>query len=250
MNTKLQTWCAWSILPFIGIYLFGFGYVAGFVPPPSPAMSAADLTAFYAQHRQSIETGQFIGLMASGFMLTWPAAVSAQMAQAEDGAFPWLAVMQYTAAALLCLLFMICGLIWSIAAYRPDINPDTLRMLNDAGWLIFVMAYPEYAVQLLCIGIAGLQDKRAQPFLPRAACYATLVEAVLGGGGVFAIFVNGGALAWNGIIGFWLPIVSFCTWLIFVMLPCLLRAIAREAAETKPESATFLKKSSKKLLQA
>jgi predicted small integral membrane protein len=171
------------------------------------------------------------------------------MVRAEDGAFPWLAVMQYVAAALLCLLFMICGLIWCIAAYRPDINPDILRMLNDSGWLIFVMAYPEYAVQLACIGIAGLQDKRAEPFLPRAACYATLVEAVLGGGGVFASFVTGGPLAWNGLVGFWLPIVSFCSWLIFVILPCLLRAIAREAAESKQASTPFLKKRSKKLLQ-
>jgi hypothetical protein len=249
MNAKLQTWCAWSILPFIGFYLFGFGYVAKFLPPPSPSMSAAALAAFYAQHHAGIETGQLIGVLSAGFMFVWPAAVSAQMARAEAGAFPWLAVIQYVAASVLCVLFMICGFIWCIAAYRPDLNPDTLRMLNDAGWLIFVMGYPEYAVQLGVIAIAGLQDKRAEPFLPRFVCYATLVDMVIGGGGAFANLVYQGPLAWNGIIGFWIPIVSFSLWLVFLLLPCLLKAIAREAAESSQESTRFVKKTSKKLLQ-
>jgi len=229
MNTKLQTWCAWSILPFLGFYIFGFGYVAGFLPPPSPSVTAAQLAGFFSLHRQNIEIGQLIGIASSSLMLTWPAAVSAQMARIENRAFPLLSIMQYVTAALLFLLFMLCGIIWSIAAFRPDITPDLLRVLNDSGWLIFVMAYPEYAVQLGCIAIVGFSDRRAVPFLPRWACWATLGVAVVGGGGLFSALTPNGLFAWNGLLGFWLPVATFFVYLVFIMLPLLLRAIKQEA---------------------
>ena len=230
MNTSLQRWCAWSILPFLGFYIFGFGYVAGFLPPQSPSLTGAQLMAFYAQNHENIELGQLIGILSSSLMLTWPAAVSAQMARIENRPFPLLSIVQYVTAALLFLLFMLCGVIWSIAAFRPDISPDLLRLLNDSGWLIFVMAYPEYAVQLGCIAIVGFSDRRAVPFLPRWACWATLAVAIVGGGGLFSALTPNGLFAWNGLLGFWAPVATFFVYLVFIMLPLLLRAIRQEEA--------------------
>jgi hypothetical protein len=228
MSTKIQRYCAWSIIPFLAIFLFGFGIVAGFLPPQAPTQSAATLAAFYALHHAAIENGQLICILATFFLFFWPAAISAQIARIERGPFPLLAAVQYASAIVLCLLFMLCSLIWSIAAYRPDMPPDILRTLNDSAWLIFVVAYPEYAAQMLSIAIAGFIDKRPQPFLPRWACWATVLEALIGGGGIFAGFVTTGPLAWNGLIGFWIPIASFVIWLLGVMLPNLLKAITAQ----------------------
>jgi hypothetical protein len=231
MNIKAQRWCAWSIVPFVITYIIGFVMIARFVPPTSPMIEGADLVAFYDNNRLGIQIGQLIGLVASAFVLVWPGAISAQMARIEKGPLPMLSLMQYGAATVLAMLFMLCSLIWSIAAYRPDISADNLRLLHDSGWLIFVMAYPEYIVQLGCIGIVGLADRRAQPFLPRWACYITFLTAFTGIGGGFSTFVKSGPFAWDGLIGFWVPVVVFLAWMVLVMLPCLLKAIAREAAE-------------------
>lgn len=230
MNTKLQLWCAWSIVPFILLYVLGFGVISGFIPPQSPAMSSADIYAFYAKNRTNIQIGQLIALTSAGGMLIWPAAVSVQMSRIEQGPFYMLSIMQYVAAAILFVLFIICGIIWSTAAFRTDIDPGMLRMLNDLGWLIFVMAYPEYVVQIGSIAVVGFMDRREEPFLPRWACYVTAGVAAIGSLGGLSTFAITGAFAWNGLIGFWLPIGSFVVWLVFIILPHLLKAIAREAA--------------------
>ncbi len=206
--------------------------------------SAADLAAFYAQHHTGIVAGQLIGMLAMCFMFFWPAAISAQIARIEGGGFPILAAVQYAAAMILLMLFMLCGLIWTIAAYRTDMSPEMLRLLNDSGWLIFVVAYPEYGAQMVSIAIAGFIDTRPEPFLPRWACWLTALEAVIGTGGIFAGFVTGGPFAWNGMIGFWIPIGSFVIWILAVMLPNLLKAISHQEKEeaaprVKPEGRVF-----------
>jgi hypothetical protein len=225
---RAERLCIWSIVPFVVVYLIGFVGFAHFIPPPDPAMSPAGVVALYARNRLGIEIGQLIALVSSAFMLVWPAAVSAQMARIEQGSLPMLSLMQYGAAALLALLFMLCSLIWSIAAYRADINPEILRTLQDSGWLIFVMAYPEYLVQLGCIAAVGLADRRAQRFLPPWACYATLLTALAGVAGGFSILCTSGPFAWNGVLGFWLPVTSFLCWMLFIILPFTLREIGRQ----------------------
>jgi hypothetical protein len=228
LHFRAQRWCVWSIVPFVVIYLIGFVGFAHFVPPPSPTMSAAGVAALFAHNRLGIEIGQAIALLSSAFMLVWPGAVSAQMARIEQGPLPMLSLMQYGSAVVLALFFMLCSLIWSIAAYRPDLNQEILRMLQDAGWLIFVMAYPEYLVQLGCIAAVGLADRRQYRYLPAWACYATLLTALCGIAGGFSVFFQSGPLAWNGILGFWLPVASFLCWMLFIILPFTLREIARQ----------------------
>jgi hypothetical protein len=236
MNAKHQLICAWTIVPFVVIYILGFVVIASFVPPHAPIMTGAALIDFYTRHRLSIRSGQLIGLVASCLMLLWAGAISAQMARIEKGGFCMWALIQYGSALVLVVFFMICGLIWSIAAYREDLSPELLRTLNDSGWLIFVMAFPEYLVQLGSIAVVGLMDTRPQPFLPRWACFFTLWVAFVGIGGGFSTFFKSGPFAWNGLIGFWLPVALFLIWLLGIMLPFLLRAIRRQLAE---EAATW-----------
>lgn len=237
MNTTHQRWCAWSIAPFIVIYLIAFAGMAGFIPPHPPAMTGHELTAFYEHNRLGIRAGQLIGIVSSGLILLWAGPISAQMARIEKGPLPMLSLIQYGAAVVLVVFFMVCGLIWSIAAYREDLAPELLRLLNDAGWLVFVMAYPEYVVQLLCIAVIGLADRRAQPFLPRWYCFFTLWVAFTGMGGGFATFFKSGPFAWNGLLGFWIPVAFFMLWL-WLILFFLLRAIARQQAEERTTGTT------------
>jgi hypothetical protein len=230
MGPKAQIWCAWSIVPFAVFYLIGIAGLAGFVPPPSPMLPAADIAAFYAQHLTGIRAGVMLGMFASGLIFVWAAPVSVQMSRIEKGPLFILSIMQYVTASVLGTLFILCSVIWSVAAFRTDVDPTITRMLNDAGWLLFVLAIPEYLVQLITIAAVGLMDKRPNPFLPRWACFATLWVAFIGDGGGLASFFKAGPFAWNGIIGFYIPAGLFLAWMLFLLLPFLLAAIRREAA--------------------
>ena len=152
--------------------------------------------------------------------------MTVQMARIE-GQFPVLYGLQLVGATMLSLLFMICNLIWTIAAFRPEQHVQILQMLHDAGWLIFVMAIPEYWMQLVCLAVVFLGDKRQKPFISRWACFFTLMVAVVGGGGALATFFKTGPWAYNGLIGFWMPIGFYVVW-ICVMFPLFIKGVKRQ----------------------
>ncbi|NIB38829.1 hypothetical protein HBA55_04485 [Pseudomaricurvus alkylphenolicus] len=233
MNLKTQLVCIWSIPAFIVLYLIAFIGISGFVPPPSPMLSAPEVAAFFEQDRTSIRLGQLLCLVFSALFLPWTAVVTVHMARIE-GRYPVLAWLQFGGALILCTFFMVCSLIWTIAAFRPELDPALVQLLNDAGWLVFVMAYPEYLIQLIAMAVVFLGDKSEQPFLPRWFCYFTFCVALAGTGGGFATFMKEGAFAWNGVLGFWTPVAFFLVWLL-VLFPLLLKGVKRLMAEEHSE---------------
>ncbi|MEQ8836728.1 MAG: hypothetical protein RID07_07985 [Lacipirellulaceae bacterium] len=152
MNRSTQILCIWSIPAFIISYTVCFVFVAGFVPPPSPTLSAAEMVTLFDENRFGIRAGLLHCMIFSILYMPWSAVVSVHMARLE-GRFPVLASLQLVGAAILVVFFMLCSLIWIAAAFRPDIDPVTLVVLNDLSWLIFVMAFPEYWLQLLAIAV-------------------------------------------------------------------------------------------------
>lgn len=222
-NTKIQRWCVWSGPIFIVLYALTFWGLAGYLPPQPPSWSTQDIVAFYGEHQNMIRAGQIICLVLSTLLFPWFGIISLQIARLE-GRMPILALMQFGGGVLLIVFFQICSMIWIAATFRPDIEPLTLRMLHETGWLIFVMVFPAYVLQLFCIGIAGLLDKRPQPIFPRWVAFFNLWVGVGGAGGGLAVFFYSGPFAWNGIVGFWVPVLLFAGWLC-IMVPILLRNV-------------------------
>ncbi len=227
MNTRIQLLCAWSGPVFLITYVLAFWQLAGYLPPHPPSMSAIDVAMFYSEHHNQIRAGQILCLISSTLLFPWFAVISAQMARAE-GRFPVLAIMQFGGGVLLVVFFAICSMLWIVATYRPDLDPNLIRLVHEAGWLIFVMVFPAYTLQLICIGLSGLIDQSETPWLPRWASYLNFWVGVGGCGGGAAVFFKGGPFAWNGLIGFWLPVLLFAIWL-SVMAPLLMKAIRRNA---------------------
>jgi hypothetical protein len=145
-----------------------------------------------------------------------------------EGRFPVLAIMQFGGGVLLIVFFALCSMIWIAATYRPELDPNVIRMMHETSWLIFVMVFPAYTLQMVCIAVAGFMDKSEHPWLPRWACYLNLWVGIGGGGGALAAFFKSGPFAWNGLIGFWVPVSLFALWLA-VMTPLLLRSVRQHA---------------------
>jgi hypothetical protein len=187
---KRRVWmgCIWSWpVCLIGAGL-AFAFGAGFIPPPSPAWSAPQLAAYFDTHRTGIRVGILVAMFATALMLPYLTVVSAEIKKIE-GRLGLLAPIQFGGAVMLVMIFQVIGLAWLSASYRPEASPDV--------------------IQYLCMAIAGFMDIRERPIWPRWAAYMNLWVAVTGAGGVLAVFFKTGPFAWNGIIGYWIPVVVF-----------------------------------------
>lgn len=230
-STALQLACVWSGPVFLAVYAIGFIGIARFLPPPSPSLSTAEVAALFDDDRTAIRVGMLIGLVASTLLIPYFAVISAQIARIE-GRFPVLAMVQFGGGVLLVVFFGLCSMIWITATFRPGLDPATVRMLNDFGWLTFVMVFPAYCLQMLCMSIAGFIDTSPEPVWPRWSAYLNLWVGLSGTGGALAVFFKVGPFAWNGLIGFYIPIVMFAIWLA-VSTTLLHRGIVRQQFVTR-----------------
>jgi hypothetical protein len=227
-STRIQLACAWAGPVFLVIFLICWWPIAHFIPPPTPRYDTTQIAAFYNAHRTGIRVGMIGAMLATTLMFPFFAVISMRMARAENGP-PALATIQFGAATLLLVFFMIPEILWIIATFRPGASGATVRTLNDIGWLMFAMVFPEYTLQLICMAIAGFTDKSPNPTWPRWAAYLNIWVGVSGAGGGIAVFFKHGPFAWNGVIGFYVPASVFVGW-VLITTWLLIRSIKADAA--------------------
>ncbi|TPG32444.1 hypothetical protein [Mycolicibacterium hodleri] len=233
MSRLIQLCCAWAGSVFFVLYVIAFVGFARFVPPPAPSWDAVRIDALFTEHAIQIRAGMVLGLIATALLIPFFAVISVQIARIERR-LPVLALIQFGGAVLLIVFFQLCGMLWIAATFRSELDSSTVRVLNDLSWLIFVMVFPGYVLQLFCIALASFMDRTAAPIWPRWVGYLNVSVALCGEGGAIAAFFKQGPFAWNGIIGFYIPIVAFVVW-IGVMTYHLHKGINRQFAET-PEA--------------
>ncbi|MDB5968351.1 MAG: hypothetical protein JWQ90_801 [Hydrocarboniphaga sp.] len=227
MNTRLQLFCAWMGPVFLVLYGLAFMALGKYIPPQPPSWSPVDVAMFYAEHTNRIRIAQLLGIIFSTLLFPWFAVISVQMARIE-GRYPMLSLMQFGGATLLIVFFQICSMLWIIAAWRQDLDPAIVRMLHESAWLIFVMVFPAFTMQLICLAIAGFMDKSPNPVWPRWACYFNIWVGFAGMGGGLACFFKSGPFAWNGLIGFYIPVAMFSIWL-FINASLMIKGIKQQA---------------------
>jgi hypothetical protein len=167
----------------------------------------------YAEGHNGIKAGMIMAMFGSALLTPWGVAISGQLNRIR-GVRP-LATLQLLSSALGALTFIVPITLWLGAAYRYDARgADVTQMLQDIGWLQFVSVVWVVFIQMLAIGTAILLDRGSEPVLPRWVGYYNVWAAI----GVFPAglvpFFWDGPFAWNGAIGFFLPLVTFCSWML------------------------------------
>ena len=228
MSRTAQRWCSLCGLPMAGFLLIGF-VVAGFLPPPSPGLSADQITAMYRENALAIRIGLVINVTGSALLGPFVAVLSTQLKRVEGRYAPF-AWAQLATGCLLMLEFMIPCMFMQAAAYRAERSPETVQALNDVAWFMFVGIVSTIVVQAVVIAVAILRDHRQQPVFPRWVGYFNLWAAVGFCPGTFCVFFKTGPFAWNGIFSWWVALTSYCIWLI-VMTVEVRRAISTQTDE-------------------
>jgi hypothetical protein len=234
MIERHQRLCIWAGIAFAPIFAIGFALVAGFVPPPSPSMSAVEVRRMFLDERDRIRVGIWIATAAAPLLAFYVAALTHQLRRIA-GAHSPLATAQLIAGSCLILEFLFPQLAWQTAAYRADRSAESVQLLNDLAWLPYVGIVGTAIAQMLIIAIVVLQDRRAEPLLPRWSAYLSLWTALGVASGSRVVFTKTGPLAWNGLLAWYLLCVAFFAWMV-AMTVLMLRASHRvEATGPAPE---------------
>jgi len=148
-----------------------------------------------------------------------------------EGRHGVLTIAQISSGTVGVVVFLIATVCWTVAAFRPDRSPELILLLNDFGWICFLMTFAVFVAQDFVIGFAILGDKNEQPIFPRWLGYFNLWVGVTFIPGGLLTFFKTGPFAWNGLFVWWVPFVVFFTWYI-VMFIMLRGAIIRESKQS------------------
>jgi hypothetical protein len=233
--TRRRIWsaCLWCWPVCLVGFAFCFVIVAGFVPPPRESWSAQRIAQFYADNRTAIRVGLIGSMFFSALMVPFFTVISAEIRKIE-GRVSMLAPIQFAGAVILVMFFQLIGLFWLLSSFRPEADPQIIRLTNDFCWLVWTILIPTYSLQFVCIAIAGLLDARPSPAFPRWSAYMNLWVAITGAGGVMAVFFKTGPFSWNGIVGFWIPVVAFLVGMSVNMVLLLRRTRYESSPVTNP----------------
>jgi hypothetical protein len=203
----------WSGLVFVVVFGIGWALIGGFVPPVQPSASAADVATFYQTNNMQKIAGLTIVMIAVTFLIPFMGMISVQMARIE-GRWPIFAIFAAMCAVINVIYFVLPVFYWITVAFRPDQNPEIMRIFNDIAWIIIMWPFSTTVMQNVLFGIVVLSDKRKQPLFPRWAGFLAVYEAILILPGGLVPFFKTGAFAWNGILAFWLVASTYLLWII------------------------------------
>jgi hypothetical protein len=229
MSRKADTWFAWSGIPFVTLFVVGMVAFAGFVPPPSPADSAEQIAAIFRDNTNGIRFGLVLVFLATILLLFYGAELTHQTRRIA-GASRALCYVQIASVSAAVLIIDIPVMLWWTAALRPERPAEFLRLLDDVGWMIFIVGFVPYVAWAIAVGLAILSDVASAPIYPRWSGYLSLFVGLVQIPPVMLVFFKSGPFAWDGLISWWLPAIDFFGWIV-VMMALTATAARRQPAE-------------------
>ncbi|KAI1180035.1 hypothetical protein F4777DRAFT_358263 [Nemania sp. FL0916] len=222
------------IAPCGGLLVAGL-LSAGFFPPPPPSWDAAQTAQYYRDHSQRIRVGATLIMAASLFYVPYTMVVSVRLRRIPN-LHPVVAWIQVATGATSTYTLMLTGILLATAAFRPDRPAELTQMLNDLFWLVWAAAWPTFVVQFLAFGFAAMGE------FPRAlAVFSVYMSVIALVADLSTHYFHTGPLAWNGVVGFWLPGLSWVV-MMGLELVCLVRVIRMDewsqdgVADVSPEN--------------
>jgi hypothetical protein len=237
MNKTAQKVCIWMGPVMCVGWIAGF-LIAHYLPPTAPGASAQAVQHLFVHHTFRIRLGMVFVMLFSALLVPFSAVIAAQMRRIE-GRHEVLATTQLASGALLSVEFIIPAMVWLAAAYRPaSLDPQTLRLMDDLGWILFVAVISSVLVQTASIAFAILLDKSDKPVFPRWAGYLNAWVTVGLSPTPLIVFFHRGVFSWDGAIAFFIPLTVYCVWMV-TMTVLLYRAV-NEQTEAETEVDTTL----------
>lgn len=221
-NLKILVWsgpvCVVTV--FLGLFV-----LAGFFPPPSPGLTGADVADVWQDHQRLKQTGMIVCFMGGCLYATYSLAIGYLLRRCTDDAI--MPITQSVLGIFGTVYFSFNFLILAVAGFRPGGPEETTQTLHDLGFILTFSPAAPFFLQYAAIALIILQIPDIKPLVPRWVAYVNLWVAIGLIPPSFIPLFDSGPLAWNGLLGFYIPVVVFGVWFA-VMTPTLLRLFPRD----------------------
>lgn len=221
----------WSGPACIGLVLFGWVALAGFLPPPSPHLSLDGVAAVWTDHTNLKRAGMVLCVWGGALYVPFTIAVGLVLRRTETGDRV-LSTAQAALGTFGTVFFTLNFLILAVVAFRPDRPSELTQQLHDLGFIMTFSPVAPFTLQYVLIAAAILQDRSPEPLFARWVGYVNLWVGVLLIPACLIPFFKTGPLAWNGVLSFWIPVFVFSAWFL-VMAWAMLRALRVDAAAAR-----------------
>lgn len=235
MHVRIEKASAWLGVTMLGGFLVMFWFIAGLIPPMSPAFTAEQTARIYSDNQLRIRIGLALMILLAYLFAPFFALLSRQVRRIE-GYWGVMSLTQLLLSVTFPFGFSLCALFAVAAAYRPERNPDVTQALSDLFWFVFVGLVGPLITQVVILAFCVFIDRRRVPSFPRWFGYFNIWYAVLGVPGCAIYLFKTGPLAWNGMFAFWIPLTVFCIWMVVTAI-MLTKAVDVEAAEREERAA-------------
>lgn len=227
MNTRAQRILLWWGLAWTLVYGLVWWRLLHMMPPPTARLTADEIARFYLENGGEIKIGAMICGWTGGFMVPIAIVVAAQIARLEKG-FPVWAAAAFAGGTLMSVPLVLPPIFWGTAAFTPTRSPEITAIMHELAMLTFVTTDQYYIFMWVAITAASLfpATARHSPF-PRWFGYYTAWTALMFETGAVAFLTRSGPFAWNGLLAFWLPVITFFAWIV-VAAAMLFRAISAQ----------------------
>ncbi|RUT76903.1 hypothetical protein EHM94_17880 [Marinobacter sp. NP-6] len=219
--------CAATGPIFLTAFIICWG-ILGYNIPPIPADHTADQMAeHFRTNYNEVRAGMGLAMLFGCFYLIWTLSITKVMHWINKDENDILATLQMWGGGLTVVPLVTSSMFWLTGAYRPDVlDPVTLQMLYDQGWLLIDMFYFITTIPMVAIGVAGLTDKRVKPLFPRWACWFSIWAGISFLFELLMPFFITGLFARQGWLNFW---VEFIVWFAYIVIItyCVFNAIPR-----------------------
>lgn len=228
-NIKAQWVSLWTG-PAVGVVLVVAAIAfPGFWPPMSPTLSAGQVASFYSEHtawiRFSQVTFNLCGIMVVPFFMVIVVQMKRMTTQSHIFAYCYL-----TALVSGATIFALSNVLFLVAAFRPERNPDLVMLLNDLAWIVFIAPIGMVVSQFVLLALAVYFDDGADPVFPRWVGHYSLATAAAMVPAAGAAVFQTGPLAWDGFLSYWVRNGAFALFVV-VMFFVLRRVIVRQAVQ-------------------
>jgi hypothetical protein len=224
---------AWCGIAYVVLLLVGWWVVGGFFPLHRPSAGADEIARFYHHGVIGIRLGMVIVMWGAAAFLPFTSTIADFVARFEGRTGPLTRTMTMAGYANAMLTFY-PPLWWIAATWRADErSADTTRLVNDIAWLQFIGGLALVMPMFVVLAVVSLADKSENPVFPRWFGYQSIMTFVLFLPDQMLFFFKTGPFAWNGVLGFWIPLTIFCGWFITIFA-LMRRALAAEASASTP----------------
>jgi hypothetical protein len=230
---RILIWWYW-----VFALLTGMSFVLLFrvFPPPSSALSAEALAAWYRGHQGSIKSGAMIMGWASGWMIQLGVVLWAQARRVEPGSTKIWSTAILVSCSISTVFIALPGLAFGAAAFNAERAPEVTQVMHQLA--IFTTVTTDQLYILAWVGVAIIcfisKDNPSNPF-PRWWGWVTAWTIIVVEPGALAFLPRTGLFAINGVVAFWIPAVAFGIWLMGQTL-LFLRALKVQELEECVES--------------